>query len=247
MLSFWSEDQYGFVDVPPEVSIYGPFVLDCANAWVSRNGQVSRRLTTFSQRVTYFKTFRSDEDDGSWHSAILEAANSTLGNLMEVALTWTRRFARNEADWDFSRNNAPEVLQYIRSELGDVDLHAGLSTLYRFFQGANTNHTKVEGQLITRLFHRLRCVLLLHTILSADSIHIGASHPSAIFLAKKVVTFCRMQVIRRDGEIEDYYLQSWHNFSYLMLGGMVLPEDCLHSKPLRFDPADISSASLGGG
>ena len=102
------------------------------------------------------------------------------------------------------------------------ELRSSMANMYK-------NHSIVEGQLITRLFHRLLCVLLLHTMLSADSIHIGALLPNAIFLAKKVVAFCRMQVIRPDGEIEDYYLQSWHSFSYIMLGCMALPKDCLHS------------------
>jgi len=209
---------------------FGPFILDCINSWIIRNGEVSQRFTTFSQRVSYIESFRYSDDDGIWHSALLEAANSTLGNLMEVSLTWTFRFAQNEANWDFTRHQGHQLLQYIRSELGDVDLQDGLGKIYRSFQGVNMNHTTVEGQLITRLFHRLRCSLLLHAILEADSIRAGVSLPNTIFIAKKVISFCRMQVIRRDDPIEDYYLLSWHNFSYLMLGAMVLPEDCLHSE-----------------
>jgi hypothetical protein len=206
---------------------YIPFVLDCANAWLTRTGVIPPRMTTFDQRVKYFDEFISSGDSGPWYSSLLEAANSTLGNLMEVALSWTYRFAKAQITGALDRGQLEQVLLYIRSELGDTNLHAALQTLYRSFQGPNTKHTTVEGQLITRLFHRLRSVLFLHAVLSAPSISEGFRHPDANLIAKKIVYFCNKQVIRRDGPIEDYFLLSWHNFSYLMLGGTGLRSgDC---------------------
>jgi hypothetical protein len=209
------------------------FTLDCANAWVTRNGGIPPRLTTFDQRVQYFDSFIPRllaRDAGESFSKILEAANSTLGNLKEVALSWTCRFSKSEFTGGVDRAQLEQVLLYIRSELGDRDLHAALQTLYQSFQGANANHTTVEGQLITRLFHRLRSVLFLHAVLSAPSIAEGFQHPDVALIAKKIVFFCHKQVIRRGGPIEDYFLLSWHNFSYLLLGGTGLRNaDCPHT------------------
>jgi hypothetical protein len=206
------------------------FTCDCANAWLTRNGEIPPRLTTFDQRVQYFDSFIPSllaRVAGEPFPNLLEAANSTLGNLMEVALGWACRFSKSEFAGGVDGVKLDQVLLYIRSELGDRDLHAALQTLYQSFQGPNTNHTTVEGQLITRLFHRLRSVLFLHAVLSARSITEGFQHPDVAVIAKKIVFFCHKQVIRRGGPIEDYFLLSWHNFSYLLLGGTGLRNgDC---------------------
>ena len=223
-----------------ELKIFGPFIIDCANAWTTRNGGIPQRLTSFSQRSKYFDELFGGENPGIWYCGTLEAANSTLGNLMEIALRVVSEVARNEKEGSPSRNCAHDVLEYVRAELGDADLHAGLLTIYRSFQGDLTNHTNVEGQLITRIFHRLRCVLLLSAILEQPSIQIGVSTAKAQYLGKVVISFCRKQAIRRDDPIEDYYLISWHNFSHLLLGGMCLTmEDYPESKALS-DLTDIS-------
>ena len=198
-----------------------------------RNGGIPPRMSTFIQRVKYFESFLSDQS-AVWYPSILEAANSTLGNLMEVALSWTYHFAINEITGHSDRARGAEVLQYIRSELADTDLHAALQQLYRSFQGPNSDHTTVEGQLITRLFHRLRCVLFLHSVLSSDSISAGMKNPDAVIIAKKIIYFCGKQVIRRGGPIEDYFFVSWHNFSYLMLGGIGLQSE--HCSPESMQP-----------
>jgi hypothetical protein len=215
-----------------------PFILDCANAWVVRNGEITPRWTTFSQRVRYFDRFRvykAPEWD-IWNSSELEAANSTIGNVMEVGVHWLHRFAKQEAEFNFSREKVDQVLQYIRSELGDTDLQGALSALYRSSQGPNTNHATLQGQLITRLFHRMRCVLFIHQALSADSIYLGVRDRDALTIAQKVTYHCLRQVIRREGPIEDYFRMSWHNFSYLMLGGIGLTDDC----PQRSMPPGVS-------
>jgi hypothetical protein len=209
-----------------EIEIPFIFALDCGNAWLTRNGGIPPRQTTFSQRVQYFEQFMpsffpGDVDEPRYPS-LLEAANSTLGNLMEVVLGWTSRFSKSEFMGAVDRAQLNQVLLYIRSELGDPDLHAALQVLYKSFQGPNTNHTTVEGQLITRLFHRLRSVLFLHAVLSAPSILEIFQHPDVALIAKKIIYFCHKQVIRRGGPIEDYFLLSWHNFSYLLLGGIGL-------------------------
>jgi hypothetical protein len=201
---------------------FGPFIIDCANAWAVRHGIVPQRSTTFAQRVNYFDALSSTTNSNVWYSGTLEAANSTLGNLFEVALTSVYQLARQESVFDYTRPAINDVLQYVRAELGDPDLHKALQTLYQNFQGLSTNHTTVDGQLTTRLFHRLRCVLLLHTILEAPSIHDGVTCAKSNFLARKVISFCHNQAIRRGGPIEDYYLISWHNFTHLVLGGMAL-------------------------
>lgn len=214
-----------------DLIVFGPFIIDCANAWTVRHGRIPRRSTMFTQRVTYFEALRLTENSGAWYSGTLEAANSTLGNLLEVALTSACQLARKESEFDFAQDIINDVLQYIRAELGDIDLHSALRTLNESFQGTQTDHTTVEGQLITRLFHRLRCVLLLHTVLEAPSIHEGFTCPKAGYIGRKVISFCRTQAIRRDGPIEDYYLISWHNFGHLLLGGVAISrQECPERK-----------------
>ena len=230
---------------PYHYRLYTSFALDCANAWLVRNGSILVRTTTFADREFYFTHFEQ-LSARAWHSGQLEAANATLGNLFEVSLTSVLRFARNEINSDFSKERLDNVLLYIRAELGDADLHRALRNLYRRHQGNNTNHTTVVGQLIRRIFHRLRCVLLLHAILSQASVFAGVQCADALIIARKIVCFCAKQVIRHGDPIEDYFLQSWHNFSYLMLGGMGLTDDApqasMNSLPCL---SNESSARLG--
>ena len=210
---------------------FGPFIIDCANAWTTRHGIVPPRGTRFEQRAKYFNEFRSFDNSRMWYSGILEAANATLGNLMEVSLSCVYQLVKREKDYDFTRDTVDTVLQYVRAELGDVDLHNALQAIDQSFKGGQVNHTTVEGQLITRLFHRARCVLLLITILEQDSIQHGVTTPEVRYLAKILVSCCRSQAIRRGGPIEDYYLISWHNYSHLLLGGMALqPQECPERK-----------------
>jgi hypothetical protein len=230
LLNFFIEENW--VPELRRISVLGPFVLDCANAWAMRHGGIPQRRTSFAQRIKYFDEFSLPDHGGAWHSSSLEAANSTLGNLLEVALSFTKKLAESESHEDLSRANVADILQYMMSELGDPDLHRTLQTLRDHFQGANTNHTIVEGQLITRIFHRLRCVLLLLAVLEAPTIDQGVTSPKARFIGTKVISICRIQTIRRGGLIEDYYLMSWHNFTHLLLGGMTLsPRDNLESMP----------------
>ena len=212
-------------EISPTLTTFGPFVIDCANAWAIRNGGTLMRCTTFAQRVQYFDELFLVNPAGAWYSGVLEAANATLGNLMEISLTTVLTLACSEEEEAFSRIGVEEVEQYIRAELGDVDLQVGLQTIFRSFQGDMINHTTVEGQLITRVFHRLRCVLLLLAILEGPSIQLGVFTQKAQYLAKVVINFCRKQSIQRDGPIKDHYLISWHNFSHLLLGGMALATD----------------------
>ena len=220
----------------PHLVTFGPFMIDCANAWATRNGGIPRRLTNFQQRVKYFDVLFGADNSGLWHSGTLEAANATLGNLMEITLRVICEIAQNEEQGVASRDRVEEVLHYVRAELGDADLHGGLRTIYDSFQGQLINHTTVEGQLITRVFHCLRCVLLLLTILEHPSIQIGVSTLKAQNLGKVIVSFCKKQAIRRGGPIEDYYLTSWHNFTHLLLGGMCLT---LEDYPERISPTDL--------
>jgi len=207
----------------PTLLLYGPFILDCASSWTTRNGLVPFRSTTFNQRVQYFDDLRSNDNNNFWHTGILEAANSTLGNLMEVCLTALHNLAKQEAGVDFSHQGLKDqALQYIQAEVGDPDLHAALKAIYNSFQGLQTDHSNIEGQLITRLFHRLRCILLIHNILESPSLQEGMSLPETKYIARTIVNFCRKQTIRRGGPIEDYYLMSWHNYVHLLLGGMAL-------------------------
>jgi hypothetical protein len=201
---------------------FGPFVLDCANAWATRHGIIPHRCTKFERRVKYFDELRRFENSGMWYTGILEAANATLGNLLEVSLSCVCQLAKREKELDFNRDNVDAVLQYVRAEIGDIDLHHALVAIDQSFQGEQTNHTTVEGQLITRLFHRARCVLLLITILEQDSIQNGVTASEVRYLARILVSCCWSHLIQRDGTIEDYYLISWHNFSHLLLGGMAL-------------------------
>ena len=207
------------------LEVFGPFIIDCANAWTIRNGIIPGRSTTFRQRTEYFDHLRLKDNVGAWHTGILEAANATLGNLLEVSLTCACQIIRKEIENDLTRDTVDNALQHVRAELGDVDLHQALRTLNQSFQGPQTNHTSVEGQLITRIFHRLRCVLLLLTILEASSIEFGVLTPKAKYIGERIIYFCQKQAIHRDGPIEDYFLTSWHNFSHLLLGGMCISPD----------------------
>jgi len=201
--------------------VFGPFIIDCANAWHVRNGMVPHRSTTFSQRVAYFNDLARSKP-GMWHAGIVEAANTTLGNLVEIALSRSSQIARREMEPGLPRDPIHDVLDYLRQELGDSDFHEALLTIHRSFEGPSQDHSTVQGQLITRLFHRLRAVLLLHSVLDADSIREGIAAERSIMFGTGLIRACQTHAIRRDGPIEDYYLISWHNYSLLLLGGMTL-------------------------
>jgi hypothetical protein len=211
---------------------FGPFIIDCANAWQVRNGMVPHRSTTFKQRVAYFNDLATSSKPGMWHAGIVEAANTTLGNLLEIALSRTSQIARREMEPGSPRDPIHDVLDYLRQELGDTDFHEALLTIHRSFEGPSQDHSTVQGQLITRLFHRLRAVLLLHSILDADSIREGIATERSVMFGTGLIRACQTHAIRRDGPIEDYYLISWHNYSLLLLGGMTLSfetsADCTH-------------------
>lgn len=124
--------------------------------------------------------------------------------------------------YDFTSEMVNDVLHYVRAELGDIDLHEALQEIERSFQGLQTNHTTVKGQLITRLFHRLRSIPFLVTLLEADSIQHGICSPKASYQVIILVSCCRAYAIRQGGLIEDYYLIFWHNSFHLLLGVMTL-------------------------
>jgi len=131
MLMFHLEQARRFTStVSPRIVVYGPFIIDCATAWATRNGVLPHRSTSFNQRVKYFKELFIGPMSDIWYSAILEAANSTIGNLLEISITCIHRLACHEAEFDFSRDSVIEVLQYLRAELGDVDFHSALQELY---------------------------------------------------------------------------------------------------------------------
>jgi len=210
--------------VSSNIMVFGPFIFDCANAWAVRNGGVPHRSTSFEQRVAYFDELSTGPKADTWYSGILEAANSTIGNLLEISLSCVCQLARRETELDIARDPVNDVLQYVRAELGDSDFHAALLRIHSSFQGENKDHGTVEGQLITRLFHRLRAVLVLHSILDSDSILEGIASERSIMFGIGLIDACRTHAIRRDGPIEDYYLISWHNYSLLLLGGMTLSQ-----------------------
>jgi hypothetical protein len=206
------------------LATFGPFIIDCVNAWTTRHGGIPQRCTTFKQRVNYFHELFLVDPAGTWYSSVLEAVNAILGNLMEISLRTIYEAARSEAEEIYVRNGVEEALEYIRAELGDFELQDDLRTIYRSFQGSQTNHTTVEGQLITRIFHRLRYILLLSTILESPGIQFGISSLKVQYLGRTILSFCRIQSIPRDGSTEDYYLM-WYNFTHLLLGGMTLTND----------------------
>ena len=204
--------------------IFGPFIIDCAVAWSVRAGVVPSRNTSFIQRTVYFDQFGGSNDAGSWYSGILEATNSTLGNVLEVALNTVCQTIAKEIVSDFNRDTVDQALLYIRSELGDLDFQNALGQLHESFQEDKTDHSTVEGQLITRIFHRIRVVFLLEAVLEAQSVEIGVLDAKTNAIARSVISFCRKQTSDRNADriIEDYFLMSWHNFSHLLLGGMSL-------------------------
>jgi hypothetical protein len=78
----------------PHLVNFGPSIIDCANAWATRNGGIPQRLTSFQQRVKYFEELFGADNSGVWYSGTLEAANATLGNLMEITLRVVCEIAR---------------------------------------------------------------------------------------------------------------------------------------------------------
>jgi hypothetical protein len=173
------------------------------------------------------------DTSGAWYSGTLEAANSTIGNVMEVSLRAINELVRNVQAGQVNPVVNPNLLHYIRAELGDLDLRDGILTISESFQGSLTNHATVEGQLITRLFHRLRCVLLIKAILEAPDIQSGIASPQVRDLGRIIISCCQKQLIGRARPIEDYFLLSWHNFSVLLLGGLALTEE-EHPRCKRF-------------
>lgn len=230
--------------VSHNLMVFGPFIIDCANAWSVRNGQIPHRSTSFNQRVAYFNELSTGPKAGVWYSGILEAANMTLGNLFEICLFCASQVTRHESE-GVARRPIDDALEYIRSELGDRDFHIALLAIHSSFEGPNQDHTTVEGQLITRLFHRLRAVLLLHSILDADSIQEGIATERSIMLGTGLIQACHTHAIRRDGPIEDYYLISWHNYSLLLLGGMTLCYGTSANCNVFTNRANVCSMYLG--
>lgn len=223
---------------------FGPFIIDCANAWSVRNGQVPQRNTTFNQRIAYFDELSTGPKAGVWYSGILEAANTTLGNLLEICLSCASQVARHESEGQ-ARKHIDRALEYVRAELGDCDFHKALLTIHSSFQGPNEDHTTVERQLITRLFHRLRAVLLLHSVLDAGSIQEGIATERSTMFGTGLVQACYTHAIRRGGPIEDYYLISWHNYSLLVLGGMTLSYETAGNCNVVNNRANVHSMYLG--
>ena len=207
------------------LNLFGPFIIDCANAWTVRNGETPIRNTSFSQRSNNFNELLRVDDAGLWCSGILEAANSTLGNVLEVLLVRICEVAKGEEEGDFARDGVQAAIQYVREELADVDLRDALRTIHASFHEIPLNHTTVERQMVTRLFHRLRSSLFVLALLENQSIQVGIKTPKARFLSKVIIQFCYSHAIRRGGPIEDYYLISWHNFSHLLLGGLGLSNE----------------------
>lgn len=215
-----------------KIMVFGPFIIDCANAWTIRNGGIPCRSTSFKQRIEYFNELSTGSKAGIWFSGVLEAANSTVGTLLEISISNICQLAR-EAEFDLARGHANDALQHIRAELGDRDLHKALLTIQSSFHRLNKRQHSIEQQLITRLFHRLRAVLLLHSILDSDSIQTGIASARSTMLGTGLVEACRTHAIRRDDPIDDYYLISLHNYSLMLLGGMTLtPEDSPDRKAL---------------
>ena len=147
---------------------------------------------------------------------------------------------KREMVFDFSRDTVDDVLLYVRAEISDPDLGKALRAIYKSFQGDNTNHTTVEGQLITGLFHRARCILLLFTILEQESMQVSISHPEVQYLGKILISCCHAQTIGRDGADKDYYLTSWRSFSHLLLGGVTLETNECPERPSSSSNADVS-------
>jgi hypothetical protein len=179
-------------------------------------------MTTFRQRVQYFDHLRRFSDRLGIHSGIREALNSTLGNLLELLLSGLSAVAHRENTGDFScQFDKNYILQYVEAELGDIELHRALVFTKRAFQ--KTENTKsVEEQWTIRLFHRLRCVLLLHSILRAPTIPKGIDSAKTAMVANALISLLRSQSMPYGAPIRDYYLISWHNYSHLLLGGMAL-------------------------
>ena len=101
-----------------------------------------------------------------------------------------------------------DVLQYVRAELGDVALHKALETITRLFKQTSTIYETVEGQLVNRLFHRMKCVLLLHKVLDSPSVVVGISTSRAQDIAISLVSCCRSQAIERNSETVNYFMIS---------------------------------------
>jgi hypothetical protein len=218
----WNLSRNGGPHLSDSIVLFGPFIIDCASIWSTRYGSFPSRHTSFQQRVKYFDHLRLLTDKLGIHSAVREAINSTLGNLLELLLSGISKVARYENAGDMSNQSVRNsVILYVEAELGDPALlRALISTKREFLK--NKNLKSVDEQWILRSFHRLRCILLLLSIFRAPTISEGVDSVNTAKVAKDLISHLRAQSIPRWAPIQDYYLISWHNYSHLLLGGMAL-------------------------
>ena len=221
LLFLYENTQMNYFLDREKLNEFGPFIIDCANAWNVRNGRLPSLGTTFSQRVKYFEGLAHvGTECNALYQGTLEAANATLGTLLEVSQSCTIGLANG--DIFYTTETVDYILRYLRAELGDVDLHLALQEIRQNIEGDKRDHSTVQGQLCTRLFHRLTAIMLLLSVLEEQSISEGFATPKARYLADMLVSGCQFHALRRGGPIEDYYMISWHNFSLLLLGGLAL-------------------------
>jgi hypothetical protein len=220
--NLWILSRNGQKPLSDALKVFGSFIIDCASSWSAKNGAIPRRMTTFQQRVKYFDQLSRLVSGLGIRSAVREALHSTLGNLLELLLSGLSTAALHENAGDFSnRLEKNSILQYVEAEMGDVELYRALVSTKRAFQNTH-DHKSVDEQWTLRLFHRLRCILLLHSILRSPTLSEGIDSVNTTVVAKSLISLLKSQSIPRGAPIQDYYLISWHNYSHLLLGGMAL-------------------------
>ena len=141
------------------LTVFGPFILDCLNAWEIRNRVLPLRCTDFSQRVQYFTFLRQMILGPASLAGVYEAVNSTLGNLLEIGLSCFACVAVMEmAHQERQSSVVSAVLQYIiPAELADPNLLQALTFIQHDRRTCHTSerYKTIQGQLSTRFFHSL--------------------------------------------------------------------------------------------
>jgi len=92
----------------------------------------------------------------------------------------------------------------------------------REFQATDLNSVEEQWTLHLGLCHRLRCILLVHSIFSSPTVWEGINSNETTTVATALISLLRSQSLPRSAPIRDYYLLSWYNYSHLLLGGIAL-------------------------
>jgi len=206
-----------------DLTTYGPFIIDCANAWATRNGGTPTRSTTFAQRVDYFDNlFQVTSTENIWYSGILEAANvrKSNGNLPTSSLrsspprsTGQEHQIRSWSDWALypSWTRGPRSPSWPSSYFPHFPRPRYRSHhRRRSIDHANFSSSSLCSPL--SFYPRVSCCsisewwLKKHNISAKSSFHFAKNKPFDGTVQLKIIIWCR-GIISRIFYLEDWLLR----------------------------------------